>query len=634
VKQEPQPARPADGADPYVGRRLGGRYDVLFRLGAEGDAVAYAARDRDADRKVAVKLLPGCDAATAASAETRLREARRIGSGDDPRVCEVGDVGVAEDGTPFLVLDLLAGRPLARALEEARRFEPRRALDVAWQAASALASAHELGVVHGAVDPSNVWLVTSGGREGVKVLDFFGAARAHASSGAAVPERLGYQAPEVLQGRDPDGRADVYAVGVLLYEMLAGAHPFAGLDGDDLVEATLHVDPEPVERACPDVVPTLAAIVSKAMARDPVQRFGSMPQLVAALEDLRPALDAREPQAPPRAAEPSTPPPRRWGVIAAGVAAAAALGVGATALYRARTAPVVLQLESPAPGAVAVFRGNRHVLPYRERVARGSGPEPIELSAPGYRERKLDLTVDGDVVASLQLEPLPPPPAPPSAAAEKPPPAAEPLAASAVPPAQPARAKAATPPATAPGPRAAPARTAPASRASAPAPRRTGAAAPPTNRIAHVAAPERVLAPSPPAAAPAVVASPAPQPNPKDARGAGAPAPERLAAARPPAEEAPRPVAPPQPAAIAPAVLHAMVKEHRSAIEGCIAEDPTVGGRMLVEVRARADGTLAAVTPRSGGSRVVQRCVVRLLQSFRIPAPGREAVGDVAIDLD
>ncbi|MFL5299565.1 MAG: hypothetical protein ACJ79R_04385, partial [Anaeromyxobacteraceae bacterium] len=89
-----------------------------------------------------------------------------------------------------------------------------------------------------------------------------------------------------------------------------------------------------------------------------------------------------------------------------------------------------------------------------------------------------------------------------------------------------------------------------------------------------------------------------------------------------------------QPAAIPSALLQAIVQERRSAIDGCIAEDPRVGGRMMLEVRARADGTFAAVTPRSGGSRVVQRCIAKVVQAGRIPAPGREAVGAVAIDLD
>jgi eukaryotic-like serine/threonine-protein kinase len=481
LKQEGQPRGSARAADPYAGQCLGGRYDVLFRLGAGGDAVVYAARDREADRKVALKLLPGRDAASAASAQARLHEARRLGSGDDPRLCEVIDAGLAGDGTPFFVLDLLAGRSAAAALAADGSFEPARAVEVAWRAASALASAHALGVVHGAVDPTRVWLVGRAGAEGVKVIDF-GAARAAAASGAAAATAA-YVAPEVLLGRGADACADVYAVGVLLYELLAGVHPFAGLEGDDLLDAALHVDPEPVERVRPSVGPSLAAIVSKATARDPVQRFASMEQLVAALGDLRPALAPRAaPPEPEPPVGPATRPPRRRGRVVAmaiGAAATLGLGLGELALQRARRAE----------------------------------------------------------------------------------------------------------PAAAPGAEVTPAAAAPSSTpASTPTPTSTSTS---TSTATQTA----------------------------------------LATAT-------APPAPPPPAAIAPALLQAIVQERRSAIDGCIAEDPRVGGRMMVEVRARADGTFAGVTPRSGGSRVVQRCIAKVVQGGRIPAPGREAVGAVAIDLD
>jgi eukaryotic-like serine/threonine-protein kinase len=535
--QEAQPRRAAGGADPYAGRCLGGRYDVLFRLGAGRDAVVYAARDRDADRKVALKLLPGRDAASAASPQVRLHEARRLGSGDDRHVCEVIDVGVADDGTPFLVLDLLAGRSAARALTEDGSFEPAWAVEVAWQAASALAAAHALGVVHGAVDPSRVWLVGSAGAEGVKVFDF-GAARAAGAGGAAAPAP-GYAAPEVLLGREPDGRADVYAIGVLLYELLAGAHPFAGLRGDDLVDAALHVDPAPVERVRPGVGPALAAIVSKAMARDPVQRFASMAQLAAALGDLR--TRAASPDA--SAVAPAPPAPsRRWGrVVAAGIALAA-LGGGGAFLQRARRAEAVVE----------------------GTAAEAAGPS-------------------GTPTATATATATPTPTSTSSTSTSTPTPTPTPTAT-------------ATP--------------APTPRATAPSPSHAQARA-------SRAAPVRIAA----VAAPAVPAAQEPRP-------AAAPRPERPATT-PLGDEAPA-----QPAAVAPALLQALVQERRSAVDGCIAEDPSVGGRMLLAVRVRADGTLAAVTRRSGGSSVVQRCIAKVMRAGRIPAPGRDAVGAVAIELD
>jgi len=631
VSDEGQGQGPPAGSDPYIGRRLADRYDVLFKLGSGGQAAVYAARHVHLGRKVAIKLLLGRKAESLSSAELILREARVMGGLGHPHVCEARDAGVAPDGTPFLVLELLSGRPLAREIERAGRLSHRRALDIATQVGSALAAAHDIGIVHRDLKPDNVWLLGSTVSDQVKVLDF-GIAhemrdRDPARGNGRVAGTPGYMAPEALTDPDrADHRADVYSLGVLLYEMLGGARPYASYAMPELLEAVVQSDPDPLDRLRPDVMPALAAIVAKAMARDPGKRYATMAEMLEALENLRPALrdtvefavaaGATTPAAGSRAATDATPasPAKRPAVRRAMLAAALAglAGLGAAA-YRLASRPITIELRSATPGAVATLRGASHSLPYRGPAARHDRPEMLEVSAAGFQERRLWLTLDRDQSLVIDLEARPSDAAKPAQAGTRP--------AEVAPPVEPAAPPATDPPARDGGPEPARARSAPA-RSSKADDRR------PAPRTAF-AKPVEPRAPAPPPAvpAPAPVAAPAPSPEPAPT---SAPEPVQVARSSPPAA-AP---APPGPVPIAAGVLQRLASERRSAIEGCIAEDPAVGGRLVLEVAARPDGTVRDVIARSGGSGVVRRCIAKQVRSWRLPAAGRDSVGAVTIDLE
>jgi len=626
--------------DPYIGRRLAERYDILFKLGSGGQASVYAARHAHLGRKVAVKLLHGRRADSLAGAELILREARVMGGLGHPHICEARDAGVAQDGTPFLVLELLTGRSLAQEIERVGRMSGRRAVDIAHQVGSALQAAHALGIVHRDLKPENVWLVGTMVSDQVKVLDF-GIARETTRESAGVVERFvgtpGYAAPEMSSSPlGADFRVDVYGLGVLLHEMLTGAVPSADTGGAGKAEVAGR-RAEALARLRPDLPPALAAIVLKAMARDPDDRFASMAEMLTALENLTatlrdtsdlPEVVRREPPSskpptPPAPLRFGAPPRRRRGLLAA---AALVLGIGAAAaLWAPPRGEVALEIASAAPGAVARFRGAELALPHRARVARHTEPEPLEVLAPGHRPRQVLLALDRDQSLQVTLEPLPPP--------------ATPTPEVTVPPAatgEEARAVAEGPAGgAAPGPDAdvGPARGRP--RREDPVDRKRAQRGRENPRTRPSAAVRSRAAEAPAAAGREAPAAPPP----------ALPAPWPEVAALSPAAPVPAPSsAPPAPPALAPqvpapefldpAALQQLARQHRGEIEGCISEDPSVGGKLVLALLVRPDGTVASAKPRGGGSAPVRRCIVKLIQSWRLPAPGREAAGVLSVELE
>jgi eukaryotic-like serine/threonine-protein kinase len=266
--------RPAD-------RVLGGRYRLRRLLAAGGMGAVWAAEDAVLGREVAVKVLGEALAGDRRAALRLRREARAAGRLAHPGIARVLDLG-EDAGRPYLVMELLRGESLAARLARAGPLAPAEAVRVVAAAADALEVAHRAGIVHRDVKPGNVF-VTCGGD--VKLLDF-GIARAVNEAALTGGDLLGtaaYLAPERVLGHDATPAADVYALGVLLFELLAGRPPFAGDTGTALVMAHVHAHPAPLRAVAPQVPPALAAACEHALAKDPAARPPSAAALAALL---------------------------------------------------------------------------------------------------------------------------------------------------------------------------------------------------------------------------------------------------------------------------------------------------------------------------------------------------------------
>src|SRR5262249_2215777 len=213
----------------YLG--LAGRtishFRVLEPLGAGGMGVVYRAEDTRLGRVVALKFLLPQPTADGVAKARFLREARSAAALDHPNLCTLHEAGETEDGRLFLAMALYPGETLKARLERDRPLPVQTVLDIARQVAHGLRCAHSAGIVHRDLKPGNVMLLPDGT---VKILDF-GLARARDHSLSTTSVRLGtvpYMSPEQIRGANLDGRADLWALGVVLYEMLTGRKPFHG----------------------------------------------------------------------------------------------------------------------------------------------------------------------------------------------------------------------------------------------------------------------------------------------------------------------------------------------------------------------------------------------------------------------
>jgi serine/threonine protein kinase len=263
------------------GRVLGGRYRLRRLLAAGGMGAVWAAEDAVLGREVAVKVLGEALAGDQRAALRLRREARAAGRLAHPGIARVLDLG-EDAGRPYLVMELLHGESLAGRLARAGPLAPAEAVRVVAAAADALEVAHRAGIVHRDVKPGNVF-VTGGGA--VKLLDFgiASAANEAALTGGGLIGTAAYLAPERVLGHDATPAADVYALGVLLYELLAGRPPFAGDTGTALAMAHVHARPIPLGEVAPHVPAALAAACHRALAKDPAARPSSAAALAALL---------------------------------------------------------------------------------------------------------------------------------------------------------------------------------------------------------------------------------------------------------------------------------------------------------------------------------------------------------------
>jgi CheY-like chemotaxis protein/tRNA A-37 threonylcarbamoyl transferase component Bud32 len=288
----------------WSGALLAGRYRVGRLLGSGGMGVVYeAVREDLAHMRVAIKVLhPELSARADLLARFR-REAETVAAIDHSNIVKILDFQAAEGEPVFLVMERLDGASLGQTLSSEGRFSANRAAFVTSQVLSALAAAHRAQVIHRDLKPDNVFLTTIAGlRDIVKLLDFGVAKLLDAKIEQKLTETgmvLGtppYMAPEHARGARVDARSDVYAAGCVLYESLTGVPPFVADNYNALIFAVLDSRPRPLQELLPDVDANLAAIVAKAMSREPAQRFQSADAMAAALAPW--AAPARESLSP------------------------------------------------------------------------------------------------------------------------------------------------------------------------------------------------------------------------------------------------------------------------------------------------------------------------------------------------
>jgi len=290
--------------DPLVGRRLDGRYLVRSRIARGGMATVYLALDERLDREVALKVMHPHLADDPQFTTRFIREARSAAQLSHPNVVGVFDQG-ADGDVLYLAMEYLRGRTLREVITERGVLTPREALTVAEPLLDALATAHRVGIVHRDVKPENV-ILTDDGR--VKVADF-GLARAATSTTSTTGVLLGtvgYLAPEIVLHGTADTRSDVYAAGIVLFEMLTGRLPFTG--PVPVQVAYRHVNEQvPVPSS---VVPGLPAaldeVVAEATARDPEQRPDDAAALAARLRSAHAAIPADRLDVRPTVGAPDT----------------------------------------------------------------------------------------------------------------------------------------------------------------------------------------------------------------------------------------------------------------------------------------------------------------------------------------
>jgi serine/threonine-protein kinase len=287
-----------------AGSRLG-PYEILAPLGAGGMGEVYRARDPRLGRDVAVKILPDGDAADPEHLARFEREARAVAALSHPNVLAIYDVGLGD--VPFLVTELLRGETLRELLDKGRLGSP-RTVELGLQLAAGLAAAHDRGIVHRDLKPGNLFITTDGQ---VKILDFGLAKRIGALSEGTdesitrpqtlrgtVMGTLGYMSPEQVRGSEADQRADIFACGAILYEMITGRRAFWGVSPADTISAILK-DPAGALAFDPGTPPALAAAVRRCLEKEPASRFQSVRELAAALEAISESRPGTAVPAPP-----------------------------------------------------------------------------------------------------------------------------------------------------------------------------------------------------------------------------------------------------------------------------------------------------------------------------------------------
>ena len=325
-----------------IGTELGA-FRILSRVGSGGMGEVWRARDTQLNRDVAIKVLPDLVAHDADRVARFTREAQSLAALNHPNIVGIHEIG-RHDGRTFLVMELVDGRPLSAVIPSGG-LPLEQSLHYGRQVASALAAAHGAGLVHRDIKPANVMVTESGA---VKVLDF-GLAKATVpltgdgnsptqTAGSAIVGTVGYMSPEQAQGKPVDARTDVFAFGVLLYELVTGRRAFERDSAVSTLAAILKDEPTPVRELATGIPAAVERLIARCLRKDPGQRYQHMGDVAILLEDI--AADTVRPQPGMRGAEPRPAGARRsWRAPAAIAFATLLVGFGAAWLTFGRQAP-------------------------------------------------------------------------------------------------------------------------------------------------------------------------------------------------------------------------------------------------------------------------------------------------------
>lgn len=285
-------------ADPLIGQVIDARYEVVSVLGEGGTGSVYEVRHTTLGRRFALKVLRRDIAKDGSVVSRFMQEARAAAAIGHPNIVAVSDFGEVQPDrsapltskVPYFVMELLTGSSLANVLRAEKSLAPDRAAAIGLQCALGLAAAHEAGVIHRDLKPDNVFLVRSGDREFVKLLDF-GLAKIAGNSRVT---RQGiifgtphYMSPEQAGGQPVDHRTDIYALGCILYECLTGRTPFEADSYKGVLDQHLNAMPIPVEQRVPDAahLGPMSAVIMRCLAKNPADRYATMAEFAAALEE-------------------------------------------------------------------------------------------------------------------------------------------------------------------------------------------------------------------------------------------------------------------------------------------------------------------------------------------------------------
>lgn len=399
-----------------IGDVVEGRYRILRTLGQGGMGTVFLAEHALIKRKVAIKILHADLAADAAAIDRFMTEANTAGTLGQANLVESTDMGTT-GGVPYIVFEFLEGVLLTDEIYRVGGLPVRRALRIADQVTSALAAAHSAGIVHRDLTSDNIFLTDKDDAlDHVKILGF---GQRHVTMGT--PE---FMAPEQIDAAAyVDKRADIYALGVILYEMLTARRPFSNEDDPrELLHRIASYPPPPLQR--PEVPQGLEAVIDILLAKNPNDRYQSMAEVKAALEPFtrdtardsvpiaRPSHVMDTPLMLPVVAAPAAKPYPLYALAGCGILVGAlglAFGLRGHTVEKApapvaqpaaavpvarQVAKIDVTLEADAPNARVVFRRRVAAAPATMMIAATDVVELVEVSAPGYKTQRYWLTFD------------------------------------------------------------------------------------------------------------------------------------------------------------------------------------------------------------------------------------------------
>jgi len=464
------PAGPVEAGDPAVGTTIAGKYRLVRLIGKGGMGAVYEARHLEIGKRVAIKLMRPEFATEADVVERFRREARAASATGHTGILQIHDIGI-DGGRHFMVMDLLEGETLDALLRRQGRIEPRESVRIMIDVLGALSAVHEKGIVHRDIKPENIFIARDDLGDHVKILDFGisrridgGEETKRLTSTGMVLGTPYYLSPEQARGRsDVDARVDVYACGVMLYQMLSGKLPYNGETIASLFYEILSGNAPRLESLGVELPEGLADVVHAAMAPDRDHRWHTSADLRDALTAYQDPGGGTKPmfgaKAPPRPVMlPPTPmtatggsTQKAWSVtaeqprqrrrglyigltLAVLVAAGGAAAITGVVLSRKEPAAGHAEDTSPAaqvkadpvaapasakkptsvkisitglPEGSSIFLGDRDV-GNPATLSYGTDPVGLRVAAPGYDDKSVWITPDRDVTMPLALAPVPP----------------------------------------------------------------------------------------------------------------------------------------------------------------------------------------------------------------------------------